>query len=432
MEVPVLVRTNHLVRTGAFAYCFLALGLHMWERAATPVAWACFAFQFLVYPHLLYWRARHSARPTRAELDNLLIDSTLFGVWAAYLGFPTWVTYVMLGSTMLNATVNRGLQGTFVSLGCSAAGAAMFLAIGNFTYWPVTSDLVSFLCFFGILAYTCAVGYVVYRQNRRIARTRDRMRASEERNRLIADNVADLIAMVDHNGRWLYTSPAYARVLDAADLEVGADAFRRVHPDDADQARVAVLRVASTGKAREIALRLVDREGRIRQYKTRVQALAADTPPTSAPRKRLLLVSQDVTDLREREEKLLLAAHALEGMTEAILITSADGTVLTVNAAFCEITGYSRDDVLGQPEKAIRNALQPPEYYDAVHATVQKEGYWSGTQWSKRKNGSVYREWRSIRAVRNPQGATTHYVMVFYEVAAEPPAIRPDTNAHAR
>jgi hypothetical protein len=63
---------------------------------------------------------------------------------------------------------------------------------------------------------------------------------------------------------------------------------------------------------------------------------------------------------------------------------------------------------------------------------VQKEGYWSGTQWSKRKNGSVYREWRSIRAVRNPEGATTHYVMVFYEVAAEPPAIRPDTNAHAR
>lgn len=418
VEAPVLVRTNHLVRTGAFAYCFLALGLHMWERAASPVAWVLFTLQFLVYPHLVYWSARHSARPTRAELDNLFIDSALLGIWSAYMGFPTWITYALVGSTMLSATVNRGLQGTFVALGCSAAGAALYLAIGKFSYWPGTSDLVSFLCFFGVLGYTCAVGYVVYRQNRRIVRGRDELRVSEERYRLIAENVADLIGMVDHNGRWLYASPSYERILDPADLETGADAFRRVHPDDADFARVAVLRAASTGKSRDVALRLVDRDGRIRQYKTRIQAFASAVPASSAPRDRLLLVSQDVTDLRESEEKLLLAAHALEGMTEAILITAADGTVLTVNAAFCDITGYSRDDVLGQPEMTIRNALQPAEFYDDVYATVQKQGYWSGTQWSKRKNGSVYREWRSVRALRSPAGATTHHVMVFYEVGA--------------
>ena len=68
---------------------------------------------------------------------------------------------------------------------------------------------------------------------------------------------------------------------------------------------------------------------------------------------------------------MLLAAHALEGMTEAIVITSADGTVVTVNRAFTEITGYTRDDVLGQPEKAIRNALQPAEFYDEVFAAVR-------------------------------------------------------------
>ena len=417
MEAPSrLVRTNYAVRTGAFAYCFLALGLHLVERGVSLVPLTLFTLQFLVYPHLLYYRAMHSARPTRAELDNLYIDSTLFGLWAAYLGFPTWITYALIGSTMLNATVNRGMQGALFSLGCSAAGAALYLAIGKFTYSPVTSDLVSTLCFFGILAYTCSVGYVVYLQNRRIVRGRDQLRTSEERYRLIAENVADLVGMVDHNGRWLYASPSYERVLDAGDLEVGVDAFRRVHPDDADHARVAVLRSSATGKSREVALRLVDREGRMRQYKTRIQAIAADVPENGVPRNRLLLVSRDVTDLAESEERLLLQAHALEGMTEAIIITSADGTVLTVNRAFSEITGYEHDDVLGQPEKVIRNALQPPEYYDDVYATVQREGYWSGTQWSRRKNGSVYHEWRSIRAIRGPGGATTHYVMVFYEV----------------
>jgi PAS domain S-box-containing protein len=63
---------------------------------------------------------------------------------------------------------------------------------------------------------------------------------------------------------------------------------------------------------------------------------------------------------------VLLAAHALEGMTEAIVIIAADGTIVTVNRAFSELTGYTRNDVLGQPERVIRNALQPPEFYDEV------------------------------------------------------------------
>ncbi|TAK80540.1 MAG: PAS domain S-box protein [Betaproteobacteria bacterium] len=411
MEVPRLVRINYRVRTAAFFYTFFVLALQLWERHAPLVAWAFLALQFLVYPHLVYWRALRSQQPTRAELDNLLIDSTLFGAWSAYLGFPTWLTYTLLGSTMLNATVNRGLPGTLLALACSSAGAALWIAIGGFHYWPGTSDLVSALAFFGILGYTCAVGYVVYRQNRRILRGRDELRASEERYRLITENAADLIAMVDQDGRWLYTSPSYARILDPADLQAGADAFRHVHPDDADRARVSVLRVAGTGKARELPLRLVDREGRVRQYRMRVQPVENGR----APRDRLLLVSQDVTDLRESEEKLLLAAQAFEGMTQAIMITGADGTVQTVNRAFTEITGYEREDVVGQPEKAVRHALQPAEFYDNIYATVRREGHWSGSFWSKRKSGAVYREWRSVRAVRDAEGATTHYVIVFSE-----------------
>jgi PAS domain S-box-containing protein len=421
-EVPRLVRTNYVVRTAALAYAFLTIGLHLWEHGSSLPVWLCFAVQFLAYPHALYWRALRAAQPVRAELDNLYIDSTLLGAWIAFLGFPTWIAFGLLGATMLNATVNRGLLGTAVALGCTAAGAAVVMAIGGFRYSPATSELVTALCFFGILGYTCAVGQVVYLQNRRIVRTREKLRASEERYRLIAENAGDLIAMLDHEGRWLYASPSYQRILDPADLAPGADAFRRVHPDDAERARASVLRSAATGKPREVALRLVDREGRVRKYRSRVQALGSPDQPLAA--QRLLVVSQDVTDLRESEERLLLAAHALEGMTEAIVITAADGTVVTVNRAFSELSGYSRDDVLGQSERAIRNALQPPEFYDEVYRAVAKDGYWSGTTWARRNNGSVYREWRSIRAVKDAAGAVTHYVIVFSEVNPSSPESR--------
>jgi PAS domain S-box-containing protein len=414
-----LVKTHYIVRTGAFLACLLAIGIHLWQNHYGTVAWTLLVLQFAIYPHLLYLRAKSSAHPVQAELDNLLLDSTLLGVWSGGLGFPLWITYALISSSMLNAVMNRGGRGMLAALGCAVAGAALGMATVEFSYTPDTSPLVTALCFFGSLAYAGAVGRIVYRINRRLARTRDDLRASEARYRLITENAADLVALVDQHGRWHYASPSYSRIMEPAELELGTDAFRRLHPDDAETVRTAVIRASATAKPRELALRLVDREGRIRQLKTRLQPVDD----------KVILVSQDVTELRASEEKLLLAAHALEGMTEAILITAADGTVLTVNRAFTDITGYSRDDVLGQPERAVRSGLQPADFYDDLYATVAREGYWSGTTWSRRKNGSVYREWRSVRAVHDEAGKVTHYVMVFYEVGVSGPPVESSLRA---
>jgi len=407
-----LVHVDYAVRTVAFAYCLLTIGVYLWEKGASSVTWWLLGLQFAAYPHLVYWRAKRSANPDRAERDNLFLDSALMGAWAAFLHFPTWITLAIVASTTMNAAVNRGGLGILISGACTLAGIAMWGAIDGLRHEPMTSDRVTLLCFAGCLIYGTTVSYVNYRRTLVLRAARAALRDSEERYRLIAENAGDLIGMVDRQGRWLYTSPSYAKVLEPDELAPLADALSRVHPDDAEAARAAIAKAAS-GKARDLAVRLVDRDGRVRQYRMHIHALGDD--PKAG---KVLLVSDDVTDLRESEERLLLAAHALEGMTEAIQITSADGTMVTVNKAFVDITGYTRSDVLGRPEKAIRNALQPPEFYDEVYSAVQRDGYWSGTTWSRRKNGSVYREWRSVRAVKGENGAVTHYVSVFYEVGA--------------
>jgi PAS domain S-box-containing protein len=409
-----LVGINYAIRAGSFACCFAVLGLHGWEQGYGATFWTLLALQFLAYPHLAWLRARAARDGKETEIQNMYLDATLLGAWMGAMHFPLWITYALMFSTTLNAASVRGVQGMLASLASFCVGAALAIAAAGLQFSPETSDTVTLLCFLGSLAYSAAIGNVMYTQSRRYAAARDDKLRSEARYRLLAENAGDLIALVDTDGRWLYVSPSYEGLLDAKDLEHGADAFRRVHPDDADRARLAVLRAAATAKGRELPLRLVDRDGRVRQLRMRVQPVSGDSKTIES----LVLISQDVTDLRASEERVRLAAHALEGMTEAIVITAADGTVVTVNRAFTETTGYTRDEVLGSPEKSIRNALQPPEFYDEVYAAVQRDGYWSGTTWSRRKNGSVYREWRSIRAVRNDRQAVTHYVIVFYEVGA--------------
>ena len=81
----------------------------------------------------------------------------------------------------------------------------------------------------------------------------------------------------------------------------------------------------------------------------------------------------------------------------------------------------------------MRNALQPPEYYDEIYAAVLRDGYWSGTTWARRKNGAVYREWRSVRAVRDEaSGSITHFVTVASQVDSQARSPADVTNPNLR
>ena len=107
-KLPRVVSLNYAIRTAAFAYCFLVMGLLFWERQMSVAAWGMLALQFLAYPHLAWLRARHARDPRRAELQNLNLDSVLIGAWVAMAGFPTWIAYGGVFSVALNSAVMRG------------------------------------------------------------------------------------------------------------------------------------------------------------------------------------------------------------------------------------------------------------------------------------------------------------------------------------
>jgi hypothetical protein len=60
--------------------------------------------------------------------------------------------------------------------------------------------------------------------------------------------------------------------------------------------------------------------------------------------------------------------------------------------------------------------MQPQAFYDEIYAGVLRSGHWHGTTWSRRRDGTLYHEWRSVSAVRDAEERVTHFVTLFREL----------------
>ena len=124
---------------------------------------------------------------------------------------------------------------------------------------------------------------------------------------------------------------------------------------------------------------------------------------------------QDITQHKLSEDAWRVAAVAFE-THEAILITDARSTIVRVNRAFSEITGYSAEEVLGKNPRIMHSGRQNRSFYVAMWQQLLHMGFWAGEIWDRRKNGEIYPKWMTITAVKNQQLETTHYVAIFSDI----------------
>jgi PAS domain S-box-containing protein len=405
------VRIFYQIRATAFGLLFVAIGMQMLGRGHGGLAWSLLALQFLAYPHLLFWRARRAADSLRAEHANLLLDCILLGVWIAALEFPTWIAFPIFLGTTLNNAMNRGWRGALGALLAFACGALAWGLVAGFKVSPQTDPVAAALCLIGLFIYVIGLGNIAFLQSRKLRDTREALRQREEHYRIISENAGDLIAMLDAAGRWVYANPAYRRLLPEAALEIGADALAHVHPDDRDATRAVLEKAVQTGESQGFLYRLIATDGEEHDFQAKAKSFS------HAGASRTVVVSTDVTELRQRDKKLALQAEVFENMADAMMIVAADGTILSVNRAFTTVTGYGADEVCGKSETEFRTALQPQQFYEDIEYELKRQGHWSGTFWSRRKDASIYREWRTISAIRDAAGHASHYVVLFADVS---------------
>jgi diguanylate cyclase (GGDEF)-like protein/PAS domain S-box-containing protein len=132
---------------------------------------------------------------------------------------------------------------------------------------------------------------------------------------------------------------------------------------------------------------------------------------------RILAVVRDITQRRERERQLRLAAQILESTAEGVMLTDADLRIRSVNRAFTEITGYTSEEALGRTPALLHSGRHGADFYDALSTRLKETGHWRGEIWNRRKSGAIYPELLTITAIRETGGAVSHYVGVFSDIS---------------
>jgi len=127
-------------------------------------------------------------------------------------------------------------------------------------------------------------------------------------------------------------------------------------------------------------------------------------------------LSQEKQVLQNIKDELQLYGRVFTEAHEGITITDSDGLIVDVNPKFCEITGYSRDEVIGVNPSVLGSGKHGPEFYQQMWSDLHGVGHWNGEVWNRKKNGELYAELLTISALKNTQGEVKHFVGLFSDI----------------
>ncbi|MCB1761195.1 MAG: PAS domain S-box protein [Gammaproteobacteria bacterium] len=129
-------------------------------------------------------------------------------------------------------------------------------------------------------------------------------------------------------------------------------------------------------------------------------------------------LGEDITDRRRAEEQVRKLSRAVEQSPSIVMLTNRFGRIEYVNPKFVEVTGYSKEDVLGKNPRLLKSGETEPSDYQRLWQSISEGGEWHGEFHNRRKNGELYWESASISGLRGPNGMITHYVAVKEDITA--------------
>lgn len=247
-----------------------------------------------------------------------------------------------------------------------------------------------------------------------IRQREEALRESEDKYRNLVDNLPQRIFFKDRNSIFVSCNRRFADELGIEPGEiVGKNDFDFFPEGFALQYRRDDARVMQGGRIEEIEEGFIEQDGReivIHTVKTPIRDSRGEVVG-------ILGIFWDITEKKQAEHRLRQSAVVFESTADGVIITDSDTRIIAVNSAFCEITGYSEEEVLGQVPSFRRSERQASAFYREMWGDINEKGRWQGEIWNRRRNGEVYPEWMTISVVYDSEGDVSNYVAVFSDIS---------------
>ncbi len=243
------------------------------------------------------------------------------------------------------------------------------------------------------------------------------MKQSEERFHTIFSEAPLGVAVIDSLTAHIYdANPAYAKIAGRSIEELRLlDWTQITHPDDIQQDLDNMARM-NAGETDGFVMqkRYVQPDGTVRWINMTIASMQVE----DKNKPRHLCMTEDITEKKQVEEKQRLAAKVFENTNEGILITNKNSIIVDINPAFVEITGYKREEIIGQKPNILNSGKHRASFYKNMWDSLNASGHWQGEIWNRKKNGAFYAELLSISSLTDEYGNVLHYVGIFTDITS--------------
>lgn len=130
--------------------------------------------------------------------------------------------------------------------------------------------------------------------------------------------------------------------------------------------------------------------------------------PTGDPE--LYCIDVDLTAQKVAQQRMELLAKAFSHSYDGVVITDRDARIVEVNNRYCELTGYGRDEIIGNNPSMLHSGRQSEAFYQEMWQKLADQGNWIGQIWNKKKSGEVFAIETRITTLSDSSGDVVNYI----------------------
>ena len=231
---------------------------------------------------------------------------------------------------------------------------------------------------------------------------------SETRMRALFHTIPDLIWLRDREGIYLACNPALEELFNAKESEIIGKRADEFFGEEQTQAFHSSDLEVLKGSKQIVIEEWLTYSGSDRRALFEVIKVPMRT--TDDEIIGVLGVGRDITERKQAEERLQLAAMVYQHSSQSIMVTDENGVIIAVNPGYERVTGYSSEEVIGRNASIVNSGRHDRKFFQSMWHALSTTGRWQGEVWNRRKNGQIYPAWITINAIFKEDGSIDRYV----------------------